>query len=143
MQTATQAQTQATAHQVPRTKIFSGIKILSFVDTRRPDMGPVHHIPEAVLTAALHLLASGSQELAQALIQESTQCRRDTAADVIEFILEMVKPTPPKAFVIDDDHKLRATKVVESALKALMPKESVKAVDTLADLLDSIFKSIR
>lgn len=143
MQTATQAKTQATAHQGPRTKIFSGIKIISFVDTRQPDMGPVHPIPEALLTAALHLLASGSQELAHALIQEATRCRQDTAADVIEFILEMVKPVGPKAFEIEDNHKARASKVIESALTALIPKESVKALDALTGLLESIFKPIK
>ena len=139
MQTATQAQTTTG----PRTKIYSGIRTISFVALRGPNEGVVTQVPPAVLTTALHLLASGSAELARNLIQQATKCSQDTADDVIEFILEMVKPTPPKAFVIDDDHKLRASKVMESALKDLMPKESVKAVDTLADLLDSIFKSIR
>lgn len=142
MQTATQAKTQATAHQGPRTRVFSGIKIISFVDTRQPDMGPVHPIPEAVLTAALHLLASGSQELAQALIQEATQCRQDTAADVIEFILEMVKPVEPKAFEIEADHKARASKVIESALTVLIPKKRMDAMSELTELLESIFKPI-
>ncbi len=139
MQTAAQAQTTTG----PRTKIYSGIRTISFVALRGPNEGVVTQVPQAVLTTALRLLASGSAELARNLIQQATKCSQDTAEDVIEFILEMVKPTPPKSFVIDDDHKLRASKVMESALRDLMPKEPVKAADALNELLDSIFKSIR
>lgn len=139
MQTSAQAQN----HTGPRTKIYSGIRAISFVALRGPNEGVVTQVPPAVLTTTLRLLASGSAELARNLIQQATKCSQDTAEDVIEFILEMVKPTPPKSFVIDDDHKLRASTVMESALKDLMPKEPVKAADALTELLDSIFKSIR
>lgn len=142
MQTSTQAKTQATAHQGPRTKIFSGIKIISFVDLRVPGEGPAQ-VPPAVLTATLHMLASGCEELALNLIQDSTKCKADTAADVIEFILEMVKPVAPKAFEIEDDHKLRASKVIESALTVLMPKKRMDAMSELTELLESIFKPIK
>ena len=143
MQTANQAKTQATAHQGPRTKIYSCSRAISFLDLRNPAEGSATRIPPAVLTATLHMLASGCEELALTLIQEATKCKADTAADVIEFILEMVKPVAPKAFVIDDDHKARASKVIESALTVLMPKKRMDAMSELTELLDGIFKAIR
>lgn len=139
MQTATQTKT----HQGPRTKIYGGIRAISFLDLRTPAEGVATQIPPTVLTATLHMLASGWDELALNLIQESTKCKADTAADLIEFIMEMVKPTPPKAFVIEDDHKARASKVIESALTVLMPKARMDAMEELTKILDSVFKSVK